>query len=109
MGTLIQDLRYGVRMLWKSPGFTVVAVLTLALGIGANTAIFSIVNGVLLHPLPFPHSEQLVILHESKPNFEFGGISFPNFKDWRKDNHSFSSMSVSHGYYFSLTGKGDAE
>lgn len=66
-------------------------------------------NGILLHPLPFPHSEQLIILHESKRNFEFGGISFPNFKDWRKDNHSFSSMSVSHGYYFSLTGKGEAE
>jgi predicted permease len=107
--TLWHDTRWGLRMFSKSPVFTVVAVLTLALGIGANTAIFSIVNGVLLHPLPFPHSEQLVILHESKRNFEFGGISFPNFKDWRKDNQSFSSMSVSRGYYFSLTGKGDAE
>jgi predicted permease len=107
--TLWHDIRFGLRMLRKSPVFTTVAVLTLALGIGANTAIFSIVNGVLLHPLPFPHSEELIILHESKPNFEFGGISFPNFKDWRKDNHSFSSMSVSRGYYFSLTGKGAAE
>jgi len=107
--TLWHDLRFGVRMLRKSPVFSAVAVLTLALGIGANTAIFSIVNGVLLHPLPYPHSEELIILHESKPNFEFGGISFPNFKDWRKDNRSFSSMAVSHGYYFSLTGKGEAE
>lgn len=106
---LWHDIRFGLRMLRKSPAFTTVAVLTLALGIGANTAIFSIVNGVLLHPLPFPHAEQLIILHESKPNFEFGGISFPNFKDWRRDNHSFFSMSVSHGYYFSLTGKGEAE
>lgn len=104
--TLWHDVRFGLRMLRKSPVFTDVAVLTLALGIGANTAIFSIVNGVLLHPLPFPHSEQLIILHESKPNFEFGGISLPNFKDWRKENHAFSSMSVSHGYYFSLTGEG---
>lgn len=106
---LWHDIRFGLRMLRKSPVFTTVAVLTLALGIGTNTAIFSIVNGVLLHPLPFPHAEQLIILHESKPNFEFGGISFPNFKDWRRDNHSFSSMSVSHGYYFSLMGKGEAE
>ena len=107
--TLGQDIRFSLRMLQKSPGFTFVAIITLALGIGANTAIFSIVNGVLLNPLPFPHPEQLVVLHASKPNFEFGSISYPNFQDWRKDNHTFSSMAVSRGYYFSLTGMGLAE
>jgi predicted permease len=107
--TLAQDLRFAMRMLWKSPGFTVVAVLTLALGIGGNTAIFSIVNGVLLNPLPFPHPDQLVSMHESKPNFDKGAISYPNFLDWRKDNHSFSDMAVGRRWSFSLTGRGDAE
>ncbi len=104
-----QDLRFGLRMLRKSPGFTVVAVGTLALGIGANTAIFSLVNGVLLNPLPFPHPEELVVLHASKPNFEFGSVSYPNFEDWRKNNRTFSSLAVSRGYTFSLTGTGVAE
>jgi len=106
---LFQDLRYGARTLRKNPGFTLVAVLTLALGIGANTAIFSVVNGVLLNPLPYPYPEQLVTLHESKPNFEFGSISYPNFRDWRKDNRTFSSMAISRRIAFSLTGVGEAE
>jgi predicted permease len=106
---LLQDLRFGTRMLAKSPGFTVVATLTLALGIGANTALFSVVNGVLFNPLPYPQPEQLVTLHESKPNFEAGSISFPNFRDWRKENTTFSMMGISRGYSFSLTGAGDAE
>lgn len=107
--TLALDLRFAARMLWKSPGFTLTAVLTLALGIGGNTAIFSIVNGVLLNPLPFPHPEQLVGVHESKPNFPTGSISYPNFLDWRKDNHTFSAMALSRGYSFNMTGRGDAE
>ncbi len=106
---LAQDLRFAIRMLWTNPGFTLVAVLTLAIGIGGNTAIFSIVNGVLLNPLPFPHPDQLVALDESKPNFPTGSISYPNFLDWRKDNHTFASMALARGYSFSLTGKGDAE
>jgi predicted permease len=107
--TLIQDVRYGMRMMRKSPGFTIVAVLTLTLGIGANTAIFSVVSGVLLNPLPYPHPDQLVTLHESKPNFERGSVSYPNFRDWQKDNHTFSGMAIYRNYAFSLTGRGDAE
>src|SRR5271154_4246506 len=109
MQTLIEDLRYGLRMLRKSPGFTFVTVLTLALGIGANTALFSVVNGVLLNPLPFHHPDELVALSESKPNFAQGSISYPNFLDWQKDNHTFSAMAVSRAYSFSLTGLGPAE
>ncbi|MGC1606067.1 MAG: ABC transporter permease, partial [Candidatus Acidiferrum sp.] len=106
---LMQDLRYGLRMLAKSPGFTAVAILTLALGIGANTALFSVVNGVLLKPLPYPQPEQLVWLAESKPNFSSGSISWPNFKDWQKENRTFSGMGLYRGYSFNLTGRGEAE
>ena len=107
--TLFSDVRYGVRMMMRSPGFTIVAILTLALGIGANTAIFSVVNGVLLNPLPFPQPEQLVSLSESKPNFVTGSISYPNFRDWQRNNHTFSSMAISRPISFSLTGSGEAE
>lgn len=107
--TLWTDVRYGLRMLRKDPGFTAVAVLTLALGIGVNTAIFSVVNGVLLNPLPFPQAEQLVTLSESKPNFATGSISYPNFRDWQRNNHTFSSMAISRPISFSLTGTGEAE
>jgi predicted permease len=109
MRTLLQDIRYGARMLRKSPGFTVIAVLTLALGIGANTALFSVVNGVLLNPLPYPHPEQLVALHAGKPNFPNGSISYPNFLDWQKNNHTFSGMAAYRALVFNLTGSGDAE
>lgn len=105
---LAQDLRFAMRMLLTNPGFAGVAVLTLAIGIGGNTAIFSIVNSVLLNPLPFPHPEQLVGLHESKPNFPTGSISYPNFLDWEKENRTFTSMALARQYAFSLTGKGDA-
>jgi predicted permease len=106
---LMQDLRYGLRVLLKSPGFAAVAILTLALGIGANTALFSVVNGVLFNPLPYPHPEQLVWLAESKPNFVTGSISFPNFQDWQKSNQTFTSMGLSRGYSYNLTGLGEAE
>ena len=109
LDTAARDLRYAARMLRKNPGFTAVAILTLALGIGANTSLFSVVNGVLLNPLPYPHPEQLVTLSESKPNFDSGSISYPNFRDWQKDNHSFSSIAISRAYSFSLTGMGEAE
>ena len=109
MTLLAEDLRYGLRMLRKNPGFTSVVILTLALGIGANTAMFSVVNGVLLDPLPYPQPEQLVALHESKPNFERGSISIPNFLDWKKENHSFAAMAVARGTGFTLAGSGQAE
>lgn len=105
---LVQDTRFGARLLSRNPGFTAVVVLTLALGIGINTVIFSVVNGVLLNPLPYPHPEQLVTLHESKPNFANGSISYPNFLDWRADNRTFAAMGLSRGYGFSMTGRGDA-
>jgi predicted permease len=109
METILPDLRYGWRMLWKNPGFTAVAVITLSLGIGANTILFSVVNGVLLNPLPFHHAEQLVALGENKPNFQNGSVSYSHFRDWRKENHAFAAMALSRVYAFSLTGVGEAE
>jgi predicted permease len=106
---MFQDLRLGLRMLLKNPGFTAVVVLTLALGIGANVALFSVVNGVLLSPLPFPHPDQLVTLDQSKPNFDMGAIPYPNFRDLQKENQTFSAMAISRGFGFSLLGAGEAE
>jgi predicted permease len=106
---MFQDLRLGLRMLLKNPGFTAVVVLTLALGIGANVALFSVVNGVLLNPLPFPQPDPLVTLDQSKPNFDMGAIPYPNFRDLQKDNKTFSSMAISRGFGFSLLGAGEAE
>ena len=106
---LVQDLRYGLRTLAKNPGFTAVAVLTLALGIGANTAIFSVVNALLLRPLPFPAPDQLVRvvsvrLRENAPD----NASYPDFADWRAQNHVFERMAAFHIDSFTLTGQGEA-
>jgi putative ABC transport system permease protein len=99
MGTLMQDIRYGLRMLRKSPGFTVVAVLTLALGIGANAAVFSVVNALLFHPFPFPHLEQLILVRESSPNqdadFDTDTFSAADFYDLKGDVHSFQDLAAS--------------
>ena len=105
----VADVQYGLRTLRKNAGYTAIAVLTLALGIGANTALFSVVNGVLLNPLPYKNPEQLVWLAESKPNFATGSISLPNFRDWQHDNRTFSSIAVTRGFAYSLTGLGEAE
>src|SRR5579862_2680141 len=107
--SFIQDVRYGVRSLIKNPGFATVAILTLALGIGANTALFSVVNGVLLKPLPYPQPDQLVAIHESKVNFPQGSISYPNFRDWQHGNHTFAAMAIARGSGFTLTGRGEPE
>ena len=109
MQTMFQDVRYAWRQLRKSPGFAVVAIGTLALGIGVNTIIFSVVNGVMLSPLPFVEPDRLVTLHENKPNFEGGSISYPNFRDWQKNNRTFSSMAIARSYSFSMTGTAEPE
>jgi predicted permease len=107
--SLLQDLRYGFRMLVKSPAFSTIAILTLALGIGANTTMFSVVNGVLLNPLPFHDSNQLVSLFEEIPNFQNGSISYPNFVDWRRMNRTFSDMAAYRSSGFDLSGEGEPE
>jgi len=107
--SLLQDIRYGFRMLAKAPTFSLIAIFTLALGIGANTAIFSVVNGVLLNPLPFHDSQQLVSLFEKIPNFDNGSISYPNFVDWRKMNRTFESMAAYRTVSFTLRGNGEPE
>jgi predicted permease len=107
--SFFSDIRFALRMLRKSPGFTAVAVLTLALGIGANTAIFSIVNCVLLNPLPYPDPDRLVTVDASKPNFPRGSISYPNFLDWHRMNQSFSFFAVSRPTGYLLTGVGAPE
>src|SRR6185312_12938197 len=91
---MLNDLRYAIRTLRKSPGFTVIAVMALALGIGATTAIFSVVNGVLLRALPFPHQAQLVALGQSSRESARMGVSFPNFLDWRVQQTVFSQMAA---------------
>jgi len=109
MQNLWQDLRYGARMLMKKPGFTVVAVVTLSLGIGANSAIFSVVNAVLLRALPYDEADRLVYLSERHPQHEEMSISYPDFTDWRARNHVFESIGVFRGSDYDLTGSGEPE
>ena len=85
---LLQDVRFGARTLGKNPGFAMVAVATLALGIGANTAIFSVVEGVVLAPLPYPHPDRLVMVSESRPNVKQLSITYPDFQDWQRNARS---------------------
>lgn len=101
---MLQDLRFAVRTLRKNPGFTTVAVITLALGIGATSAIFSVVSAVLLRPLPYPAPDRLVMVWGAKPGQPEQLISEPDFQDWRADNHSFEDMGIERIQSVNLTG-----
>jgi putative ABC transport system permease protein len=113
METLLKDIRYGIRGLLKRPGFSAIAILTLALGIGANTAVFSIVHGVLLGPLPFPEQEQLVVAWEkdTSTNTPFVELSVAEIRDWQTQNQSFTELAAMpttiYGYGYVLTGRGE--
>jgi putative ABC transport system permease protein len=107
---MLNDIRYGLRQLWKHPAFTIVAVLTLALGIGANTAIFSVVNAVLLKPLPFPAPDELIAVgvidtRQKATQTELGSLSYPDFFDYRDQNRTLASMAVYRNRSFALTGE----
>ena len=104
MNTLIQDLKFAVRMLRKAPGFAAISILTLALGIGANTAIFSVVNAVLLRSLPFKDASQLGILNETARHVGVVSVSYLDFLDWRQQSHSFAQMAAAENVSFNLSG-----
>jgi predicted permease len=104
-----QDIRHALRVLSKSRGFAAIAILTLALGIGANAALFSIVNGVLLNPLPFPNPDELYAVYSKTTSFEQSSISYPNFLDWQKQNHSFAALGAFRADDFNMTGAGEPE
>jgi predicted permease len=103
---LFQDLSYGLRALWKNPGFAMVIVVTLALGIGANTAIFSVVRAVVLAPLPYPQPDRLVIVWETRPNVKALGASYPDFLDWQRNSRSFAQMAALASRDYDLTSPG---
>ncbi len=112
MDTLWKDLRFAVRVLWNSPGFTAIALLAIVLGIGANTAIFSVVNAVLLRPMPFQDAERLVVVWETSPRTKKNNVANPqNFADWQARNHSFEAMGgyIPFQFTMSITGEGSPE
>jgi putative ABC transport system permease protein len=109
METLFQDVRFGLRTLRKSPAFTLVALLTLALGIGANTAIFSVLYGVLLRPLPYQDAGRLIVLNETTPRVGMVSVSYPNFLDWRAQSRAFPQMAAVHSIGFNLSGVNQPE
>src|SRR5712691_6781535 len=109
METLLKDIRYGIRSLLKRPGFTAIAVITLALGIGANTAIFSVINAVFLRPLPYHEPERLVTIWEQSPQrgmYQMP-VSFANLRDWADQNHTFEQISAYTFTNLNLTGAGE--
>src|SRR5258706_13331399 len=108
MNGLLQDLRYALRQLRKSPGFTAVAVITLALGIGANTTMFSTVNAMLLRPFPFPHLDRIVSVWESVPKQnDYRMDAAPaNFRDWSEQSQGFEQLAAAQGWEADVTGGG---
>lgn len=109
MRTLLQDMRFGIRMLAKSPGFAAMAILTLAIGIGANTAIFTVLNSVLLRPLPFHDPDRLVIISERAPQFDSMSVAYQNFQDWKTQSSSFEKMAIFRQSDYTLTGASGSE
>src|SRR5436305_11958217 len=109
MFTLAQNFRFALRRLKNSPGFTIVAVLTLALGIGANTAMFSIVTAVLLRPLPYRDPQKLMLLAAHWPQFPRLSVSYFNYKDWRDQSHSFEAVGAVRDNLMPLQGRAEAE
>lgn len=109
--TIVQDLRYGLRQFRHNPGFAAVAVIALALGIGANTAIFSAVDAELLHPFPFKNLSQIVMLWESSPKqrLDHASVAPANFLDWSRENRTFTQLAAEHDWSANLTGRGFAE
>jgi hypothetical protein len=106
-----KDIAFALRMLWKQPGFTAVALIALALGVGANTAIFSIVNTVLWRPLPYPDSDKIMFVAEQRPREgrAFGPVSPADYFDWRRDNRSFSAMAAYSNTTWNMTGVGEPD
>ena len=106
MANLLHDLLYAARGLRKAPGFAVTAILTLALGIGATSAIFSLLDAVLLRPLPFPEPGRLVAISERPPHYLRNTVSTPTYLDWREQNHTFENMGAMETGSLTITGDG---
>lgn len=106
---MLNDIQNAFRQLLNSPAFSFVAICTIALGIGANTAIFSVVNGILLNPLPFPNASRLVVLYQKLPDFKDGSISYPNFLDWQRMNRSFTALAAYRPSEYNLSGTDEPE
>src|SRR3982750_475016 len=113
MGTFLQDIRFGIRMLFKNRAFTIVAILSLALGIGANTTIFTLVNAILLQALPVAEPAQLMSVYttdeKNRGHFDFVPVSYLNYKDYRDQNDVFSGLLVFAGATMSMSGTGEPE
>src|SRR5215472_1441577 len=108
MDTFWQDVRHAVRLLRKSPGFAAIAIATLALGIGANTALFSVVNGVLLNPLGYPQPGQLVAIYGKTTGIEHAPINYPNFVDCQRQTQTFAAMAIYRNQDYNLMTTGEA-